>query len=139
MPHGTAPSPDTADTDRLPPDIQTMRKTAHRFLAPDARPIPNGEVDTLRVALRGQIEELIPTIEAMTRTFPDGDFPSACALAGVREARMRLGLIPGYNSPGQMTVSMKLARSVTALCDHYENLNGQQGARPQESAAPGKP
>ncbi|MFD4508668.1 DUF6415 family natural product biosynthesis protein [Streptomyces sp. NPDC058457] len=109
---------------QLAPDIETMRRTASRFLAPDGRPIPNGDVATLGTALRGQIEELIPTIEAMARLRRAGDIPSACALAGVREARMRLGLVPGYNSPGQMTVAMKLARSVTALCDHYEDLNG---------------
>ncbi|MEU9406205.1 DUF6415 family natural product biosynthesis protein [Streptomyces sp. NPDC048281] len=115
----------TAETQhQAPPDIETMRNTAHRFLAPDARPIPTDDVTTLRTALRGQIEELIPTIEAMTRQRPANDVPSACALACAREARMRLGLRPGYNSPGQMTVAMKLARSVVALCDHYENLGG---------------
>ncbi|MBW8796371.1 MAG: hypothetical protein JF597_23070 [Streptomyces sp.] len=120
----------TADTSmteaqqQLAPDIETMRSTAHRFLAPDARPIPTSEVTTLAAALRGHVEELIPTIEAMTRDFPAGDVPSACALVCCREARMRLGLRPGYNSPGQMTVAMKLARSVKALCDHYRILGG---------------
>ncbi|MER7179850.1 DUF6415 family natural product biosynthesis protein [Streptomyces hyaluromycini] len=124
MPNRTAPPADAADTDHLPPDIETMRRTAHRFLAPDARPIPTDQVKTLGSALRGQIEELIPTVEAMTRLLPADDIPSACALACTREARTRLGLIPGYNSPGQMTVAMKLARSVKALCDHFENLGG---------------
>ncbi|MFG2969340.1 DUF6415 family natural product biosynthesis protein [Streptomyces sp. NPDC048288] len=121
----------TEAQDRLAPDIETMRSTAHRFLASDARPIPTGEVQTLGTALRGQIAELIPTIEAMTRQFPADDIPSACALACTREARIRLGLRPGYNSPGQMTVAMKLARSVTALCDHFENLGGGQTAPTQ--------
>ncbi|WP_089105489.1 DUF6415 family natural product biosynthesis protein [Streptomyces hyaluromycini] len=114
----------TETQQQLAPGIETMRRTAHRFLAPDARPIPADQVKTLSSALRGQIEELIPTIEAKTRSFPAGDIPSACALACTREARMRLGLVPGYNSPGQMTVAMKLAWSVKALCDHYENLGG---------------
>ncbi|WP_316784557.1 DUF6415 family natural product biosynthesis protein [Streptomyces sasae] len=103
-----------------------MRRTSARFLAPDAQPIPNADLTTLGSALRAQIEELIPTIEAMTRTLPADDVPSACALACSREARMRLGLVPGYNSPGRMTVAMKLARSVIALCDHYENLGGAE-------------
>ncbi|MET9083740.1 DUF6415 family natural product biosynthesis protein [Streptomyces sp. NPDC004237] len=118
----TADTSMTEEQQQLAPDVETMRGTAHRFLAPDARPIPNDEVTTLTVALRGQIEELIPTIEAMTRTLPADDYPSACALACCREADMRLGLSPGYNSPGQMTVAMALAKSVKALCDHYENL-----------------
>ncbi|MFK0154630.1 DUF6415 family natural product biosynthesis protein [Streptomyces sp. NPDC090493] len=109
---------------QLAPDVETMRATAHRFLAPDARPIPTDQLPTLAGALRGQIQELIPTIEAMTRGFPDGDIPSACALACCREAGMRLGLQPGYNSPGPMSVAVKLARSVAALCDHFENLGG---------------
>ncbi|MER7838450.1 DUF6415 family natural product biosynthesis protein [Streptomyces sp. NPDC096040] len=121
----TADATMTEAQDRLAPDIETMRRTAHRFLAPDARPIPTGDLVTLRATMRGQLEELIPTIEAMTRAFPAGDIPSACALAGVGEARMRLGLRPGFNSPGQMTVAMKLARSVNALCDHFENLRGR--------------
>ncbi|MFG3017694.1 DUF6415 family natural product biosynthesis protein [Streptomyces sp. NPDC048254] len=126
----TAPVSGETDTNRLPPDIETMRGTATRFLAPDARPIPTGDLVMLRATMRRQIEELIPTIEAMTRAFPAGDIPSRCALAGVQEARMRLGLRPGYNAPGQMTVAMKLARSVTALCDHYENLGGRPAAPP---------
>lgn len=126
----TAPPSDAADTDRLPPDIETMRRTAARFLAPDARPIPTGDLVMLRATMRGQLEELIPTIEAMTLRFPAGDIPSRCALTGVDEARTRLGLRPGFNAPGQMTVAMKLARSVMALCDHYENLGGQQDTPP---------
>ncbi|MFD8722374.1 DUF6415 family natural product biosynthesis protein [Streptomyces sp. NPDC059629] len=126
MPHRTAQSAATADLDQVPPDIATMRRTAQRFLAPDAQPIANDDLTTLGSALRGQIEELIPTIEAMTRQFPADDVPSACALVCTREARMRLGLRPGYNSPGRMTVAMKLARSVMALCDHYQTLGGHQ-------------
>ncbi|MFD4604100.1 DUF6415 family natural product biosynthesis protein [Streptomyces sp. NPDC058464] len=120
----TADATMTEVQQQLAPDIVTMRRTAHRFLAPDARPIPTDEVTALGSALRGQIDELIPTIEAMTRTLPADDVASACALACTREARMRLGLRPGFNSPGHMTVAMKLARSVKALCDHYENLGG---------------
>ncbi|MEU9245695.1 DUF6415 family natural product biosynthesis protein [Streptomyces sp. NPDC048385] len=120
----TADASMTEAQQQLAPDVETMRGTAHRFLAPDARPIPTDQLPTLATALRGHVEELIPAIEAMTRQLPVGDIPSACALACCREARIRLGLRPGYNSPGQMTVAMKLARSVKSLCDHYENLGG---------------
>ncbi|MER7936841.1 MULTISPECIES: DUF6415 family natural product biosynthesis protein [unclassified Streptomyces] len=128
MPDRTAPSADAAAVDQLPPDIETMRRMSARFPAADAGPIPMGDLVTLRAILRGHLEELIPTIEAMTRAFPAGDIPSRCALAGVQEARTRLGLRPGRDTPGQMTAAMKLARSVAALCDHFESLGGRPPA-----------
>ncbi|MGW0764650.1 DUF6415 family natural product biosynthesis protein [Streptomyces sp. NPDC002676] len=108
-----------------PPDIATMRATARRLLAEDAKPIGPGELETLQLTLRGHLQLLIPVIEAMTLTLPKGDVPQACALAGVGEARMRLRLGVGDNGPVRMSVAMKLARSVNALCDHYENLGGR--------------
>ncbi|MFI6021268.1 DUF6415 family natural product biosynthesis protein [Streptomyces sp. NPDC051287] len=113
-------------TDQSPPDITTMRRTARRFLAPDAKPILPEDLQTLVITMRGQLEVLIPAVEASTLTLPKGDVPAECALAGAREARTRLGLLLGDNSPGRMTVAMKLARSVMALCDHYQALTGHQ-------------
>lgn len=122
MSHHTAQATPTRDLDQLPPDIATMRATARRLLADDAKPIGGEDLETLRLTLRGQIELLIPVVEAMTLGLPRDDVPRACALAGVREARMRLGLGVGVNPPVRMSVAMRLARSVMALCDHYENL-----------------
>ncbi|MER7182924.1 DUF6415 family natural product biosynthesis protein [Streptomyces hyaluromycini] len=121
----TAPPEGAADSDQLPPDIATMRATAARLLAFDAKPIRTEELETLRIAMRGQIELLIPAVEALAAGFPKGDFPRECALAGAREASTRLRLGVGGSSPVRMSVSMKLARSVVALCDHFENLGGR--------------
>ena len=44
-------------------------------------------------------------------------------MAGVREAETRLRLGSGDNSPVRMSVAMRLARSVNALCDHHMVLS----------------
>ncbi len=72
--------------------------------------------------MRGQIDLPIPAVQGLATGFPKGDIPRGCALAGAREASMRLHLGVGGSSPVRMSVSMKLARSVVALCNHYANL-----------------
>lgn len=124
MPNRTARQPTAADLDD-PPDIATMRSTADRILAFDAKPISPEDPETLRIAMRGRLELLIPAVQGLAAGFPKGDIPRECALAGAREASMRLRLGVGARSPARMSVSMKLARSVVALCDHYENLGGR--------------
>ncbi|MFF1598750.1 DUF6415 family natural product biosynthesis protein [Streptomyces mirabilis] len=47
--------------------------------------------------------------------------PHACALACVGEARMRLSLEPDHRLPAGIAHAQRLARSLNALCDHYEN------------------
>ncbi|MGW3200695.1 DUF6415 family natural product biosynthesis protein [Streptomyces sp. NPDC001118] len=122
MPNRTArPSP-TAELAQDPPDIATMRASARRLLAEDAKPIGAEELETLRLTLRGQVQLLIPIVEAMTLGLPKDDVPRACALACTREASMRLRLGVGDYPPVRMSVALKLARSVNALCDHYDNL-----------------
>jgi hypothetical protein len=122
MPHRIARPAVTTDLDQVPPDIATMRATARRLLAEDAAPISPDELETLRLALRGHLQLLIPIIEAMTLGLPKDDVPRACALACTREAYTRLRLGVGDYPPVRMSVAMRLARSVQALCDHYENL-----------------
>ncbi|MCX4860783.1 DUF6415 family natural product biosynthesis protein [Streptomyces canus] len=124
MPNCTARRPAAADRDD-PPDIATMRSTADRILASEAKPISPEDLETLRIDMRGQLELLIPAVQGLAAGFPEGDIPRECALAGAREAGMRLRLGAGGSSPVRMSVSMKLARSVVALCDHYENLGGR--------------
>ncbi|MFF9034344.1 DUF6415 family natural product biosynthesis protein [Streptomyces sp. NPDC014892] len=123
MPNHAARQP-AADRDD-PPDIATMRSTADRILASDAKPVSPEGLETLRIAMRGQIELLIPVVQCLAAGFPKGDIPRECALAGAREASARLQLGADGSSPARMSVSMKLARSVVALCDHYENLDGR--------------
>ncbi|MEU9379760.1 DUF6415 family natural product biosynthesis protein [Streptomyces sp. NPDC048279] len=124
MPNRTARQPAAADRDD-PPDIATMRSAADRILAFDAKPIGPEDLETLRIAMRGRLELLIPAVQGLAAGFPKGDIQRECALAGAREASMRLRLGVGGSSPVRMSVSMKLARSVVALCDHYENLCGR--------------
>ncbi|MFJ3229777.1 DUF6415 family natural product biosynthesis protein [Streptomyces sp. NPDC086787] len=106
-----------------PPDLATMRATARRLLAGDAKPIGGNELEALRLALRGHLQLLIPEVEKLACGLPKGDIPAACAMAGVREAETRLRLGTGENSPVRMSVAMRLARSVNALCDHYTALS----------------
>lgn len=124
VPNRTARQPAAADRDD-PPDIPTMRSTADRILALDAKPINPEDLETLRINMRGQLELLIHAVQGLAAGFPKGDIARECALAGAREAGMRLRLGAGGSSPVRMSVSMKLARSVVALCDHYENLGGR--------------
>ncbi|MEV5909336.1 DUF6415 family natural product biosynthesis protein [Streptomyces chartreusis] len=124
MPNRTARQTAAADRDD-PPDIPTMRSTADRILALDAKPISPEDLETLRINMHGRLELLIHAVQGLAAGFPKGDIPRECALAGVREAGMRLRLGVGGSGPVRMSVSMKLARSVVALCDHYENLGGR--------------
>ncbi|MBE4740749.1 MULTISPECIES: DUF6415 family natural product biosynthesis protein [Streptomyces] len=124
MPKHIAHQPAAADRDD-PPDLATMRSTADRILASDAKPVSPKDLETLVIAMRGQIELLVPVVQGLAAGFPKGDIPRECALAGAREASMRLRLGADGGSPARMSVSMKVARSVVALCDHYENLGGR--------------
>lgn len=127
MPHRTAPSVARAELDQAPPDIATMRTATHRLLAEHAKPIVPEQLETLRLALYGHLQLLIPIIEAMTLGLPKDNVPRACALACAGEARMRVRLGRGDNSP-DVSVAMRLARSVNALCDHYDGLVGSPAA-----------
>jgi hypothetical protein len=112
-------------TDRdLPPDIETMRTSARRLLAGDAIQPGADELDTLTLTLRGHMELLIPDVEAAAGKQPKDDIPRYCALACVGEARGKLRAGQGPGADGGVTYTRKLARSLNALCDHWENLNG---------------
>ncbi|PZH20148.1 hypothetical protein C1I97_01600 [Streptomyces sp. NTH33] len=124
MTHGTARPSATAEDDQLPPDITTMRATVRRLLADDAEPPSPEELDTLTLQLRGHIMLMIPVVEKATGRLPKDDAPRACALACIGEARMRLNLEPGRTLPAGIAHAQRLARSVAALADHYENLSG---------------
>ncbi|WP_155057071.1 DUF6415 family natural product biosynthesis protein [Streptomyces blattellae] len=122
MPRSTTPPAATAE--RAPVDLETMRAAARRLLAEDSElPMPD-ELDTITLQLRGHIMLTIPEVETAARKLPEDDVPRACALACIGEARMRLGLEPGRTLPAGIAHAQRLARSVAALCDHYENLGG---------------
>ncbi|MFD7284054.1 DUF6415 family natural product biosynthesis protein [Streptomyces sp. NPDC059862] len=114
----------TAEAATLPVDIATMRDSARRLLAEEAEPPMPDELKTLTLQLRGHIMLAIPEVETAAAGLPEDDIPRACALACVGEARMRLNLEPGRSLPAGIAHAHRLARSVNALCDHYENLSG---------------
>lgn len=110
----------------LPLDLETMRNTARRLLAEDAELPTSEELETLTLTLRGHMMLLVPAVEDAARPLPEDDVPRACALACVGEARMRLGMEPGPTLPAAVAHAQRLGRSVNALCDHVENLDGAQ-------------
>jgi hypothetical protein len=113
-------------TTTYPIDPATMRAAALRLLAEDAELPSDEELDTLTVQLRGHLMLAIPIVEALADRLPEDDVPRACARAGITEARTRLGLEPRQALPARIAHAQRLARSVNALCDHYENLSGEQ-------------
>jgi hypothetical protein len=122
MQQATAPAPESGTADLRPLDVTVTRKAARRLLAEDAELPTDGELDTLILQLRGHAMLAIPVVEALAARFPEDDVPGACALVGVGEARSRLGLGPRHALPARIAHAQRLARSVNALCDHYENL-----------------
>lgn len=118
------PDPPSATLQESPPpiDTETMRESARRLLAENAEPPSLDELETLTLQLRSHIMLAIPEVEAAAARLDEDDIPRACALAGIREARMRLNLEAGPTLPGGIAHAQRLARSVSALCDHYESL-----------------
>lgn len=114
----------TARTTEAPLDLETMRAAVRRLLAEDAELPTVEELQTLILQLRGHIMLLIPEVEKATGGLPEDDVPRACALACIGEARMRLNLEPGRSLPAGIAHAQRLARSVNALIDHWQNLAG---------------
>ncbi|MFF7752650.1 DUF6415 family natural product biosynthesis protein [Streptomyces sp. NPDC007971] len=116
------------DNDTGPVDIATMRETAALLLGPDdgpeTPPPALKELGTLTATLRGHLELLIPEVAAKAGRLPKNSVPRYCALACVGEATRKARVGDGCTSPVRVAVARKLARSVKALCDHYEKLGG---------------
>lgn len=111
-----------------PPDLVTMRETVNRLLDPDAGPDtlpPAGdELETLTAAVRGHIEVLAPEVEAAARMLTPGSTRRYTTLGCVWEARSRMEAQPSPRFGGAPGYARRLARTLNALCDHYETLNG---------------
>ncbi|WP_222946938.1 DUF6415 family natural product biosynthesis protein [Streptomyces sp. TRM49041] len=119
---------------RATPDIDTMRATAQRLLDPAADLPTTDEVDTLILAYRGMLMELIPAVEDAANRRPDGDVTRSDAEAGLREARVRLEYGPRSSAlPALVAHGQRLARAVVCLTRHLGWLeaaaDGAQGAR----------
>ncbi|MEV5337638.1 DUF6415 family natural product biosynthesis protein [Streptomyces sp. NPDC052676] len=123
---GTASGPGTAK--RSPLEVEVLRQAARLLLAEDADLPPERELDALTLQLRGHLELAIPVVEDLAERFPEEDVPRACAHSAVMAARVRLSRPPGRALASKVAYAQRLARSVSALCDHYENLTSVQPA-----------
>ncbi|MFJ8191646.1 DUF6415 family natural product biosynthesis protein [Streptomyces sp. NPDC096094] len=104
------------------PATATMRATATWFLAQLTLP-RHGVVKSFDHDLRDYLDELIPSIEQLAAAHSD-EAPAKVALASVGEARRRLGVPEAAGLLGEFERVKQLARSVAALCDHYDALTG---------------
>ncbi|NUP18879.1 MAG: hypothetical protein HOZ81_22880 [Streptomyces sp.] len=105
-------------------DIDTMRAAVDRLLdaVPDALPSAPGEIETLILQLRGHLELLLPEVEETASRLPRSSVPRFCALACTGEARERLRSGPTPRFGGPIGHARRLARTLNALCDHWEAL-----------------
>lgn len=74
--------------------------------------------------LRKALDDLVPQIEQLAAARPEDDVQGKVALAGVGEARRRLGLPEREGLQGEYERVKRLAMSVIALCDHLDALTG---------------
>ncbi|MEU9264569.1 DUF6415 family natural product biosynthesis protein [Streptomyces sp. NPDC048251] len=102
-----------------------MRETARILLDPDAAALaPTAvELDTLTRTARGHLEVLGPEVERLASRLPEQSIPRYCALACVGEARGKLRAEATPTPGGALVYARKLARVLTALCDHHETLS----------------
>ncbi|WP_413808997.1 DUF6415 family natural product biosynthesis protein [Streptomyces sp. OE57] len=124
MATSTTRPPTGEERDQRPLDIRTMRASTRHLLAEGAELLSLEEVETLTLRLRGHIMVAVPEVEQMAGRLADDDTRRACARACIVEARMRMRLEPGTTPPARIAHAQRLARSVNALCDHYESLGG---------------
>lgn len=119
MAHRIDKPEETAAGEADPPDIHTMRETARLALAdaPDT-----DDLSVLAETLRGHLRVLIPAVSELATTKPRDELNKFCARAGVAEAQNKLRMGDGDALAIRVSVVQKLARSVTALCNHYERL-----------------
>ncbi|MFF8726001.1 DUF6415 family natural product biosynthesis protein [Streptomyces sp. NPDC015171] len=109
-----------------PVDTDTMRGTIALLLPQEAVQPPAGaELATTTAKLRGHMELMISEVTEISARLPEDDIPRYCALACIGEARGKLSAAPALGPYGELSYARKMARTLTALCDHYEALTGQ--------------
>lgn len=111
------------DVDQRLPDTAAMRTSAEELLGDPTLPRYR-DVQTFALLYRASLMLLIPAVEELTGRFHKDDVPARVALAGIAEARRRLDEIEAVGLVGEVARAQRLARSVLALCDHYDNLSG---------------
>jgi hypothetical protein len=109
----------------MPLDLETMRACANRTLAKDTEELSPDVLETLTLQLHGHLMLAVPEVETAVQTLPEDSGARVCALFCVGEARLRLSAELGRTLSARIAHSQRLARSVRALCDHYENDDHQ--------------
>ncbi|MEJ8657453.1 DUF6415 family natural product biosynthesis protein [Streptomyces sp. MS1.AVA.4] len=105
--------------DREPMDLATMRESARRVMGmSEMQP----QLNELADRLRDHVQLLVPEIRALIAGLPADDGSAGVARIGVDEAWRRLHTSRGFGPDAAYQHAQRLARSVAALCDHYENL-----------------
>ncbi|MFD4258159.1 DUF6415 family natural product biosynthesis protein [Streptomyces sp. NPDC058534] len=111
----------------VPVDLEAMRKTVRAVLLPDGGSPAELEAEDAATAaikdLRGHLERLIPVVEDAAGE-PDS-IARYCTLACVGEARRKLQAEPLPRPGGPLAYARRLARVLTALCDHHESMSGE--------------
>ncbi|MFG2310606.1 DUF6415 family natural product biosynthesis protein [Streptomyces sp. NPDC048566] len=113
-----------AEPSAVPVDVLVMRQTIALVL-PAEDELPLGlDLDTLIETLRGHMELIVPEAETKALALHADDVPRYCALACVGEANGKLRARAGSGAYASLVIARRLARSLAALCDHYETLTG---------------
>ncbi|MFD7278386.1 DUF6415 family natural product biosynthesis protein [Streptomyces sp. NPDC059862] len=111
------------ETEAPAPSTGLIRAQATWFI--DQRMLPRHQtVKGFSQDFHGYLEQLIPQIEQLADVRPPDDVPAKVALAGVGEARRRLDEAESAGLYGEVERVKRLARSVVAMCDHYDALTG---------------
>ncbi|MET8832203.1 DUF6415 family natural product biosynthesis protein [Streptomyces sp. NPDC004610] len=146
VPYGYEPPPDVRG-----PQLAPCACPLHRHPATDPSPLPSSTAimrayaswlldrtalprtaTTQRFArdFHTYLTALIPPTEHLALSFPPDDIPATLALTSITTARQRLAE-PEHPTPPKATArAQRLARSVLALCDHYDTLTTPTTAHP---------
>ncbi|MFF0792922.1 DUF6415 family natural product biosynthesis protein [Streptomyces spiralis] len=111
------------ETQGLPLAPVTVRAAAAWFIAQPTLP-RHGTVKGFEADFRKVLDALIPRAEELAAALPTDDVTAKVALAGVRKARQRLDEPEAAGLHGEVERVKQIARSVIAMCNHYDSLSG---------------
>ncbi|MCF3130730.1 DUF6415 family natural product biosynthesis protein [Streptomyces olivochromogenes] len=111
----------TPETQTAPLDTGAMRAAAEQFIRAGDVLLRYEEVQRGSAEFSRNLWQLIDLIGGLAARRPE-ETVAAVAMAGVAEAQRRLRLMERAGLAGEHARVTKLARSVVALCDHYETL-----------------
>ncbi|MFH9006585.1 DUF6415 family natural product biosynthesis protein [Streptomyces afghaniensis] len=121
-------------TEALPLDLDTMRACVDSLLREDAEDLTEAQLERLTLQLRGHIMLAMPEIEVPASVSSEDSAARVCAFFCLGEAQLRLNAEPGRCVSARIAHAQRLARSVSALCAHYENPDSQCPNGPERAA-----